>query len=271
MRVTTGSSGNVFGYNESREPGRSEQIPHLTGDISLHGHYAFSNLFEGNIVQNMIVDHYWGPSGPFNTLFRNRSELYGILVYPSDSLPTAKMNIVGNEITHSDKGYYLLNGADHFQWGNRLNDSIFPAGTEILTDSSYYRKIKPGFWNIPDPWPSIGYPHALDEYSIPARERYLEGKELAVGPSVLTGWQNTPGDHPQETLLYPNPSRGILNFRDGEGPLDILLMSMEGKPLLRLQDVAPPIHLPSTLPPGVYLVLVKEGGHSTWQKLILNP
>jgi len=28
-------------------------------DISVHGHYAYSNLFEGNIVQEITVSDYW--------------------------------------------------------------------------------------------------------------------------------------------------------------------------------------------------------------------
>jgi len=42
MMVKTGSNGNVFAYNYSIEPFRSEPISDLSGDISLHGHYAFS-------------------------------------------------------------------------------------------------------------------------------------------------------------------------------------------------------------------------------------
>lgn len=40
--------------------------------ISVHGHYPFMNLFEGNIVGRAGLADYWGASGPGNTLFRNR-------------------------------------------------------------------------------------------------------------------------------------------------------------------------------------------------------
>jgi len=80
MMVKTGANGNVFAYNYSRDPFRSEAISDFSGDISLHGHYPFANLFEGNIIQNIIIDHYWGPSGPRNTFFRNRAELWGIIM-----------------------------------------------------------------------------------------------------------------------------------------------------------------------------------------------
>ncbi|HLG34442.1 MAG TPA: glycosyl hydrolase family 28-related protein, partial [Bacteroidia bacterium] len=72
MSVKQGANGNVYSYNYSIEPTRTEFPTDLGGDISLHGHYAFSNLFEGNICQNLMIDQAWGPSGPFNTFFRNR-------------------------------------------------------------------------------------------------------------------------------------------------------------------------------------------------------
>ena len=75
MMIKTGSNGNIFSYNYSIEPHRSEPIPDASADISFHGHYPFANLWEGNIAQNIGIDHYWGPSGPYNTLFRNRAEL----------------------------------------------------------------------------------------------------------------------------------------------------------------------------------------------------
>ncbi|MCX6145962.1 MAG: glycosyl hydrolase family 28-related protein, partial [Candidatus Kapabacteria bacterium] len=58
MMVKQGANANVFAYNYSLEPNRSEPIADFSGDISLHGHYPFGNLFEGNICQNIIIDHF---------------------------------------------------------------------------------------------------------------------------------------------------------------------------------------------------------------------
>ncbi|MBM4395981.1 MAG: hypothetical protein FJ087_09850 [Deltaproteobacteria bacterium] len=55
MMVTTGANGNVFGYNYSRDPYRSETINDFSGDISVHGHWPFANLFEGNVVANVMA------------------------------------------------------------------------------------------------------------------------------------------------------------------------------------------------------------------------
>jgi hypothetical protein len=63
MMIQTGANGNVFGYNYSFDTyadGGSWDPP----DISVHGHYPFMNLFEGNIVQEVYSSDYWGPAGP---------------------------------------------------------------------------------------------------------------------------------------------------------------------------------------------------------------
>lgn len=54
--VKQGANGNVIAYNYSREVNRSEAFSEYAGDLSLHGHYAFANLFEGNICQNLFID-----------------------------------------------------------------------------------------------------------------------------------------------------------------------------------------------------------------------
>jgi len=66
MMAQFGASGNVFAYNASLEPAMS--------DISLHGWYAYMNLFEGNTAAQIYVDNAWGRSGEHNTFFRNRLE-----------------------------------------------------------------------------------------------------------------------------------------------------------------------------------------------------
>ena len=174
MMIKTGANANVFGYNYSIEPYRSETIHDFSGDISVHGHYAFLNLFEGNIVQNIIIDHYWGPGGPYNTFFRNRAELYGIIMTNNEILETKKQNFVGNEVTNLNflYGNYILTGSNHFEYGNNIKGNILPPDTDSLPDSSYYLTNIPDFWNVPSQWPSLGIPNALNSGTIPAKERY---------------------------------------------------------------------------------------------------
>lgn len=207
MMIKTGANGNVFGYNYSIEPYRSEEIHDFSGDISLHGHYAFTNLFEGNIVQNIIIDHYWGPSGPFNTFFRNRAELYGIIMTTNQNMETDSQNFVGNEVTDMNflYGQYVLTGANHFEYGNNIKGIIIPSNTDSLPDSSYYLLSKPGFWNIPSEWPSIGIPNIINTGNIPAKLRY---------DSIYLGFESSKYSFQKLINVYPNPSRnGFFNIQ----------------------------------------------------------
>jgi hypothetical protein len=179
MMVKTGANGNVFSYNYSRDVHRSEFISTYGGDISLHGHYAYANLFEGNIVQNIQIDHEWGPSGPYNTFFRNRAENYGIIFSNGNPKTSDSEHIVGNDVSNIF-GLYLITGTNHIEHGNNIHGTIKPPGTNTLTDSSYYLTEAPVFWDITDSWPSLGIPNPLGAGTIPAKSRWDQGTGLTV-------------------------------------------------------------------------------------------
>ncbi len=176
MVAKQGANGNVFAYNYSLEPNRTEIPADAGADMLLHGHYAFANLFEGNIGQTIMEDETWGPSGPYNTFFKNRAEGYGIII-SNQAVTSDKQNIIGNEVTNtnyaSQKGNYIIAGNNQLTFGNNINSSIQPAGTDSLTIESFYLHQQPYFWNITSTWPSIGIPNILNSGSNPAKERYL--------------------------------------------------------------------------------------------------
>ena len=196
MMVKTGANGNVFSYNYSREVHRSEPISNYGGGISLHGHYAYANLFEGNIVQNIMVDHEWGPSGPYNTFFRNRAETFGIIFSAGNPGTSNSEHIVGNDVSYIF-GSYTITGTNHIQHGNNIYGTIKPPGTNFLTDTSYYLTREPVFWDVPDSWPSLGIPNVLGAGTNPAKSRWDHGTTLTVSPlkkewtgSVSSNWGN---------------------------------------------------------------------------------
>jgi hypothetical protein len=279
MMVKTGSNGNIFAYNFSLEPYRSETIHDFSGDISLHGHFAFANLFEGNIVQNIIIDHYWGPSGPFNTFFRNRAELYGIYMTSSTLLETNRQNFVGNEVTKPNfpYGQYVITGSDHFEFGNNIDGSIIPAGTDNLPDSSYFMDNKPAYWRPNHSWPSIGIPNTINTGSIPARDRYLSGEQLThCGPDSTSTNILTPGSVFSVLEIWPNPASDNLNIRFniplenevhlslftlvGTLVLDVIYPLTDGNNVmtLGLQDIASS---------GTYLLKIESETNSVVKKL----
>ncbi|PKP30864.1 MAG: hypothetical protein CVT99_11135 [Bacteroidetes bacterium HGW-Bacteroidetes-16] len=277
MMVKTGSNGNVIAYNYSIEPFRTEPIPDFSGDISLHGHYAYANLFEGNIVQNLIIDHYWGPSGPENTLFRNRAELYGIVMTSSDTLMTNRQNFVGNEVTNSELlfGLYFLTGEDHFEFGNNIKGITTPAGTDDLPDSSYYLEEQPAFWHAGD-WPSIGLPMPLSSGTIPARQRYLDGHKLTVCPyDTIATWisKNNAIDNIQ---IGPNPATDHLYLSSLlSGKLYFRLMDLQGRLLFTKyldipRGVRVKIDLPNSIYPGLYLAVCSQNNKQLITKILIT-
>jgi hypothetical protein len=234
MMVKEGANGNVFAYNYSREPlrnGSLEYPQNYCGDISLHGHYPFSNLFEGNIVQNIFIDQTWGPSGPYNTFFRNRAELYGIIM--SSSL-TNNQSFVGNEITGTgysfpfSYGAYTITGNGHIQYGNNRNGSIIPSGTTTLSDSSYYLSAHPFFWNITANWPDIGISNTINTGSIPAKNRYLSG----IYTTNCSGYSCDPPDNQASDFvsIVINYNTINLKWKRGNGN-EVLIAAKQGSPL----------------------------------------
>ncbi len=187
MLLQAGSNGNVFACNYSLSPYWTDvALPsNSAGDIVLHGNYPYLNLFEGNIVQQIVIDDSHGKNGHHNTFFRNRAELYGIFM--NNNPPTDSVNFVGNEVTNNGffMGLYLLYGVNHFQYGNNIRGTIQPAGTGTLTDTSYFYEQNPSFWNFSEPFPPIGPPSAINAYTIPAKARYLSGNNVAFCPEII--------------------------------------------------------------------------------------
>jgi hypothetical protein len=182
-----GANGNAIAYNYALETHRSEPISDFAGDIQLHGHFSYANLIESNIVQNIWIDEYWGPSGPYNTFLRNRTELYGFFCTSSQ---TDTLNIIANEITGNGIAYGLFNvqGEGHYFLYNNIKGKLdnTESNLESLPVSFLYTE-KPKFWDIPDDFPAIGSPNLPKEYTIPAKFRYETAVRKTVGEYLPTG------------------------------------------------------------------------------------
>lgn len=266
MMVKQGANGNVFAYNYSFDPYRTETPTNAGGDISLHGHYAYANLFEGNIVQNIHIDQTWGPSGPYNTFFRNRAELYGIIMSSGSG---DSMNFAGNEITHPSSGFYLLNGTGHFQYGNNVQGTIQPTGTSNLPDSSYYLSQAPSYWNNA-PWPSIGPPNAIGSGSNPAKLDFTAGSPTGCWMDPLS--IDEPSGE-KSVFIYPNPSAGKITIVLGSpaNETEVSIYDITGRIMLKeygfhTNEIT--LALPSAMCPGVYSVAVTTGKKIIYTRLI---
>ncbi len=170
MIIASGANGNVFGYNASFNK------PILNIDeasISVHGHYPYMNLFEGNYVEYINVDYVWGKNGEYNTFLRNyvyHKGLFGLFRNQELNVErgTDRTNIIGN------LAYVSAHGKDNFILKNMLKEDL--NNSMYLETFSFYYKDKPKF--IPDniSWPCFGLKTSANgktiSNTIPAVERF---------------------------------------------------------------------------------------------------
>jgi hypothetical protein len=183
MMVKEGASQNVFAYNLSFEGFQEGST--IAKDVSIHGHYPFMNLFEGNSVEFIHSTDYWGAAGPGNTFFRNRITTSGIRLEDY----SAKQNVLANEVldTPEAKAFFAYGDKAEMKNGiavctevieplvafNRSNRENTPANSPSLP-ASLYLKEKPAFWPADLPWPAFGPEFAYGTHRIPAQLRWAQ-------------------------------------------------------------------------------------------------
>lgn len=270
-----GANGNVVAYNYSFDPNRSEFPANYGADISMHGHYPYANLFEGNIVQNIQLDQTWGPSGPYNTFLRNRAELYGILM-SSGTSNSDQQHFVGNEVTSTAflQGNYTIVGTNHIEYGNVVRGAITPSGTGSLSVQSYYLNAAPSFWNISNAWAGIGPPYSSGSGTIPAKERYLyDAAKTVCNESINTEAPYlTPVNH-LELSAYPNPFHDIITVTIPERyrtAVSLELFDGLGRVSKKWNGLSSGTHRLETgaLPDGIYLLRISDGQSGEQVRLI---
>lgn len=198
MIIQLGVNGCVFGYNYAQRNYSDDGWDKTY--ISVHGHYPYMNLFEGNIIGMVGIADYWGASGPGNTLFRNRvigtdkhedfGPYRGIMVDDYSHM----QNIIGNELIGSQTQITFDGYTDSAQGtsdevivhGNNVHGTIEwdPAFADHVLPASLYLSSKPTFFGTVQ-WPSLGGDMDLGTGSIPAKDRFDHG-EYIPQPSSYT-------------------------------------------------------------------------------------
>jgi hypothetical protein len=169
LMTKRGSNGNVFAFNYSTERRRDPAGRPLLCDISVHGHYSYANLFEGNVVDFVELADFWGPTGPLTTLFRNRVAKKLEVRDHSHWTNVIANDLLTGEILVEDNCEHVLLLA------NREGDTPSCCPGPELPASLYFDE-KPSFWGDL-PWPSIG-PGTEAERAIviPAQLRWEESR-----------------------------------------------------------------------------------------------
>ena len=171
MLVNLGSNDNVFAYNYSREP--TWQLSGTPGDMLVHGHYPFKNLFEGNVVQQGVISDYWGPAGPDNTMLRNCVQSKGIAVLDHSD----NQNVIGNTLPVSNISV-SSSVQNTFVHGNRVNGTVTwdPGTPDHTIPTSLYMTSRPLFFGDMS-WPPIGGDLGA-ACTNPAMERWFDGTPI---------------------------------------------------------------------------------------------
>ncbi|MBK9284584.1 MAG: T9SS type A sorting domain-containing protein [Sphingobacteriaceae bacterium] len=268
-----GANGNVCGYNYSFDPYWTQGIfpTNSAGDIVMHGNFPFANLCEGNINQHTVLDNSHANSGPYNTFFRNRSELYGLFMNNSPATDSAQF--LGLEVTGTGGflGQYVLAGNGHVQHANMVQGVLTPTNPAPLTENSLYLMgnerplcFTPGLHN----WPVIGQPNPYNSGSNAARDRYSLGRMASCACTNLITRLEDEFKKQAEFHLYPNPAKDILHIKCDHKIETFRVYNAEGKLLLNSTYLSE-INL-SAWPKGLYLLHAAGKNFSHTQKFWIN-
>ena len=269
MILQAGANGNVFAYNFSINPfwtGTSFPAD-AAGDLVLHGNYVYANLFEGNSIQNLVIDNSHGINGPRNTFFRNRVNSYGIVMNSPNATDT--VNFIGNEIPNTGffRGNYLLAGNGHLEHGNNVRGTLTPPATSTLPDSSYYFSIPPSYYSSNSVWPPIGTPNVNNSNMTEAEAKYNQGMLTQCDSPLTTSIRSI---HPidDQIFIYPNPFKDNLYIKSEFKNRTVDIYSLTGKLIFHSNETPSKIDL-SSLPNGMYILrLSNSSGNHVSKKLI---
>lgn len=273
MILQAGANGNVFAYNFSKDAyWTGTSLPaDAAGDLVLHGNYPYLNLFEQNIAENCVIDNSHGSNGPHNTIFRNRLTKFG--VFFSDTTSPSQ-NIIGNEITNTSSPYsfvnYLIQGTDHFLYGNNDKGTIKPTGTSSLSEDSYHFHAIPEELSTPN-FGGIGTPNTVGSNSIPAKTRYddslfvncnptITEPNLAVGTEIKNNSCTTFSNpmNKEEIVVLKNPINTIQIY------------DLTGGLVYDYRGQKSTMQLPKDITTGVYYIHFKQNELSCSQKLFVK-
>lgn len=234
--MQAGVNGNAIGYNYSVDPYWTDvSLPaNSAGDIVFHGNYPYMNLVEGNNCQHIVIDDSHGKNGPYNTLLRNRSDLYGIFMNSNPA--TDSVNFIGNEVTNTGflLGLYILSGNGHFTFGNNVKGTCNPSGTESVTINTLYLDSIPDFYQQNNNWPPFGYPNAIGDHINFVRAK-IELDETICECCISTS--SLDNLNKEDITIYPNPASSLIQISSENEISDLKLIDQLGNIIFEKRNI----------------------------------
>lgn len=263
--LQAGANGNVVSYNYSTQPyWEGTSLPqNSAGDLVLHGNYPFANLFEGNVMQNIVIDHSHGKNGYHNTFFRNTAELYGFIINPGPAADST--NLIGNIISNSEflKGNFFISGEGNYSNGNTVRGKLIPEASTNVTERSLYFSELPPFLQ--------DYVNKKSAFRNQAEERF-KSKTFTICQEPVTEEEEKEDDPVkdddtkstsiddlsfQKIGLYPNPANNVVHLKAQDYThLEAYIYNTSGQLVAQFSNtISMDI---SNLKSGIYHVLIRN-------------
>lgn len=272
--LQAGANGNVIGYNYSFNPYWNESFfpNNSAGDLVLHGNYPFANLFEGNINQNTVIDNSHDKNGPYNTFFRNRSELYGIFMNSSPATDTTQF--IGNEVTNNSTGLYTIVGNGNVTYGNNIKGVLSPTNAINFADTSLYlfganrpTCFTSGNYN----WPIFSLPNTYNTNTNAAKDRAMLGKYAqcvcSINPATNFNQSNFTFNN---FKIWPNPASNNIKLESKQKIKEVNIYNLNGQLVLNKQSFNITEVNIGNLANGIYIVAIKTTTGIYNSKLIVE-
>lgn len=154
-----GANANVLAYNFATQS--TDGAGNKPSDISMHGHLGSSNLYEGNVVERILLDDVWGNNGPDHVIFRNCVTRAGIVVAGASDgqylINNYLSNGTDNPLGLLDTDFTPLNSmVIHGNYVAHLGERLWDESIALRSfDASLFLAAKPGYFGDAA-WPSIG-------------------------------------------------------------------------------------------------------------------
>ncbi len=179
----------------------------------------------------------------------------------NSDLETLCQNITGNEIANNfPYGFYVITGGGHFEYGNNDGGTVIPSSTNDFEDISCFYTERPWFVESSFPFPAIGFPHSLNQWSNPAKQRFIDGGIMTVKIEYTVGIENVNDSHLAElqVKILNNPVDHLLELQIPNGmALNYSIYNMTGKMISsdKLAQGDDIVQVPvSQLETGIYLI-----------------